>query len=38
MGASYSVNNDIRAQPIPGPESELLDPLDAANPRGQLGT
>ncbi len=28
----------LRAQPIPGPESELLDSLDAANPRGQLGT
>jgi hypothetical protein len=26
------------AQPITGPESELLDSLDAANPRGQLGT
>lgn len=28
----------LRAQPITGPESELLDSLDAANPRGQLGT
>jgi hypothetical protein len=28
----------LGAQPIPGPESELLDSLDAANPRGQLGT
>src|ERR1035438_6710966 len=28
----------LRAQLIPGPESELLDSLDAANPRGQLGT
>src|SRR6266566_7657316 len=28
----------LRAQPIPGPESELLDSLDAANPRRQLGT
>jgi hypothetical protein len=24
------------AQPVTGPESELLDSLDAANPRGQL--
>src|SRR5216684_622912 len=28
----------FRAQPIPGPESELLDSLDAADPRSQLGT
>ncbi len=28
----------LRAQPIPGAESELLDSLDAANPGGQLGT
>ena len=28
----------LRAQPISGPESELLDSLDAANPRGQLRT
>ena len=28
----------LRAQPIPGPESELLDSLHAANPGGQLGT
>jgi len=26
------------AQPIAGPESELFDSLDAANPRSQLGT
>ena len=28
----------LRAQPIPGPKSKLLDSLDPANPRGQLGT
>jgi len=28
----------LRAQPIPGPEPELLDSLDAANPSRQLGT
>src|SRR5207244_12639578 len=28
----------LRAQPIPGPESELLDSLDAANSRSQIGT
>ena len=28
----------LRAQPITRPESELLDSLDATNPRGQLGT
>jgi hypothetical protein len=28
----------LHAQPITGPESELLDSLDAANPCGQLGT
>src|ERR1700739_3578484 len=28
----------LRAQPITGPESELLESLDAANPRGQIGT
>src|ERR1700730_8247215 len=28
----------LRAQPITGPESELLDSLDAANPRAQIGT
>src|SRR5207253_8183991 len=28
----------LRAQPITGSESELLDSLDAANPRSQIGT
>src|ERR1700687_5777278 len=28
----------LRAQPITGPESELLDSPDAANPSGQIGT